>query len=158
MGSVTFLCSLLYTHLQRRERYRRCEQLLSHVICMYKEREPAPPTAEPWYDSRTDNAAVEAASCLRLRTVASHVAAPGEPMAGGAHVLCTCKSISRISVNRSRRSMGSCSITAERQEGREGERAVIRRRHSRLRSQLAPHRTQSTRRAASARAAHSLSR
>lgn len=38
---------------------------------------------------------------------------------GGTHVLCTCRSISRISVNLSRRSMGSCSITAgTRREGR----------------------------------------
>lgn len=40
---------------------------------------------------------------------------------GGTHVLCTCRSISRISVNLSRRSMGSCSITAgTRGCGREG--------------------------------------
>lgn len=40
---------------------------------------------------------------------------------GGTHVLCTCRSISRISVNLSRRSMGSCSITAgTRRGGEEG--------------------------------------
>lgn len=36
---------------------------------------------------------------------------------GGTHVLCTCRSISRISVNLSRRSMGSCSITAGTRRG-----------------------------------------
>lgn len=36
---------------------------------------------------------------------------------GGTHVLCTCRSISRISVNLSRRSMGSCSITAGTRKG-----------------------------------------
>lgn len=39
--------------------------------------------------------------------------------AGLTHVLCTCRSISRISVNLSRRSMGSCSITAGREGGEE---------------------------------------
>lgn len=45
----------------------------------------------------------------------------GRRRRGGTHVLCTCRSISRISVNLSRRSMGSCSITAgTRGSGREG--------------------------------------